>query len=380
MKAFLKAVLKYMRSCDLFLLFLCILSSAYGIVLIYSATRYNGDNSSVIVQIASTVIGIGLFILFSLIDIDGIADKSKLLFVASLLFIATLFVWGRGEGGNTAWLRFGGIGIQPAEVTKIPFAIIIARMLAKFRSRQQMSSPFSMLQVIFVFAAFFGLIIIASSDLGSALVYLFMLVVVLFLGGVRLHWFALGAALTGIAAPFAWRYLLTSRQKARILAPFDPSVDTTGLDVMWQANRSKQAISGGGFTGQGLLSGRMTQTGAVPQQRTDFIFSAAGEELGFIGCAVIILLLTLIIIRCFYVGIRSNDTLGFLVCAGFAAMFIMQTLENIGMCLGLTPVIGITLPFFSYGGSSVITNFMAMGIVCGIKMRPKPERFRNLYS
>jgi rod shape determining protein RodA len=121
----------------------------------------------------------------------------------------------------------------------------------------------------------------------------------------------------------------------------------------------------------------MTQSGAVPKQNTDFIFSVAGEELGLIGCLLIIGLLLAIIIRCIYVGIKSNNTLGLLVCVGLSSMLIAQMFENIGMCLGLTPVIGLTLPFFSSGGSSIVTMFAAMGVVSGIKMRPKPMRFRS---
>ena len=128
----------------------------------------------------------------------------------------------------------------------------------------------------------------------------------------------------------------------------------------------------------GLFGGEKTQVGGIPQQHTDFIFSVAGEELGFIGCTLIIVIIALIIIRCINIGMKSSYRLGSLVCFGCAAMLIFQTLENIGMCIGLTPVIGLTLPFFSYGGSSIITLFAAMGIVSGVKMRPQPSRFIQL--
>ena len=116
----------------------------------------------------------------------------------------------------------------------------------------------------------------------------------------------------------------------------------------------------------------------MPQQHTDFIYSVAGEEFGFIGTVAIFILLLAIIIRCFYVGVRSNNTLSYLVCTGISAMFLAQTLENIGMCIGLTPVIGLTLPFFSYGGSSVIVNFVAIGIVSGVMLRPRTQGFRRI--
>jgi rod shape determining protein RodA len=361
----------------MFLLALCVISTVYGIVLI-SSVGGGADRRIITVQIMSLVMGVVIYVLLSLIDIDIIADKSKLLVILSAALICTLFIWGEaGDTGNKAWLRFGGIGVQPAEIVKIPFSIVTAHMITEFKSRRTLNSPLSVLQIVAVFALLFGLILVSSGDLGSALVYVFILLAVMFLGGIKLRWFLLGAAALAAAGPFIWSELLTDRQRDRIKAPFDPSIDPTGRGITWQPSQSKLAIASGGFTGKGLHNGPLTQSGTIPHQQTDFIFSAAGEELGFVGCFLIILLLTAIIVRCIYVGIRSNNTLGLLVCAGLTAMLVFHTLENIGMCLGLAPVIGLTLPFFSSGGSSIITAFAAMGIVSGIKMRPKPLRFRT---
>ena len=371
--------MKYIREADMFLLILCFVSSVYGIVLIYSATRNMHNNTSLYIQIVSLFIGIGLYVFFSMLDVDTIADKSTLLYILSILFISTLFIWGyEGDTGNKAWLRFGGIGIQPAEVVKIPFTIILARMISVFKEKKTLNSPLSLLQIIGMFAGLFLFIIVSSKDLGSVLVYLFILLLVLFVGGVDIKWLLLGIALMAGAVFLAWNTsLLADYQKERILAPYDPNIDPTRLGVKYQVTQSGYAIAAGNFLGLGLLKGPMTQSGAVPKQYTDFIFSVAGEELGFVGCFAIVVLLLAIIIRCFVVGIRSNDTIGLLVCTGIAAMLIAQMLENIGMCLGLTPVIGLTLPFFSYGGTSLVTLFAAMGIVSGIKMRPKPSRYRH---
>ena len=201
----------------------------------------------------------------------------------------------------------------------------------------------------------------------------------IFIAGLSFKWIGAGLlAVTGVS-PILWRFFLSNNQKNRILAPYIDSIDPTGTGVMWQANQSKIAIASGKLFGQGLFNGAQTQSGAVPQQHTDFIFSVAGEELGLIGCLIIILLLILIICRCIYVGIKANDTQNGLICIGIAAMLIFQTFENIGMCIGLTPVIGLTLPFFSYGGSSILTLYAAMGIVSGIKMRPKPNIITRYY-
>jgi rod shape determining protein RodA len=372
-RKFIEAVYRYIREADMFLLALCVISAVYGIVLISSV-----GGGSVTVQIIALVLGVGLYVLLSLIDIDIIADKSKLLVIFSAGLISTLFVWGEaGSTVNTAWLRFGGIGVQPAEVVKIPFVIVIAHMMTEFKARRTLNSPLALLQIMAVFGLLFGLILVSSRDLGSALVYVFILLSIMFLGGIQLRWFMLGGALLAGTGPFIYNNLLNERQRQRIMAPFDSSIDPDRMDIAWQADQSRQAIIGGGFTGRGLFNGPLTQAGRIPHQETDFIFSAAGEELGFAGCFIIILLLTAVIIRCLYVGIKSNSSLGLLVCVGMASMLIFHTLENIGMCLGIAPVIGLTLPFFSYGGSSIVTAYAAMGIVSGVKMRPKPARFRS---
>ena len=382
MRIFFRALLRFFREADIFLLTISLASAIYGLLLINSVVRnLSSGGSEIYVQIGALVIGVILFVLFSYIDIDIIADKSGFLFVFSVIFISTLFFWGVGaeETGNKAWLRFFGIGIQPAEVVKITFIIIIAKMITNHKERKSLNSTVSVLQMLLVFAVIFGLIVFVSADLGSALVYVFILVVMLFAGGLKLRWFAIGIAVISALSPIIYNRFLSQGQRNRVEAPFRPDViDPDRLGVLWQPDMSVSAISSGGFRGQGLGKGRMTQAALIPEQRTDFIFSAAGEELGFIGCMLIVLLLLSIIIRCIYVGIKSNNTLGFLVCTGIASMFISQMLENIGMCLGILPVIGITLPFFSYGGSSLVTCLAAMGIVSGIKMRPKPVRFRSL--
>ncbi len=379
MKKVLKVVFDYFKKSDSLLLFLSLVCSVFGIILISSALHNSPSRTGVIIQIIALILGIGLYVLFSLIDIDIIADKSLILFIFSVVLISTLFVWGvAGESGNRAWLSFGPISVQPAEIVKIPFIIIIAKMMSYFKEDDVLSKPISVISLVAVFAIIFILIVMSSADLGSALVYLFVFAAMLFLGGVNLIWFGIAAGLAVLAAPLIWNHFLSDLQRDRILAPYDPSVDPTGLGITWQANQSKAAISAGGFSGQGLFNGGFTQGSGVPQQHTDFIYSVAGEEFGFIGTVAIFILLLAIIIRCFYVGVRSNNTLSYLVCTGISAMFLAQTLENIGMCIGLTPVIGLTLPFFSYGGSSVIVNFVAIGIVSGVMLRPRTQGFRKI--
>jgi len=363
----------------MFLLSLCLISTAYGIILISSVTRYEPRNF-VAVQIGAVVIGIILFILFSYIDIDLIAAQSKILFVISILFISTLLIWGVGDAINRrAWLRFfGTISVQPGEIVKVPFIIIMARMIANYKERKTLNSFVSLLQIMLVFMVMFGAVLYISDDIGTALIYLGIMAVMLYIGGLKLRWFALGAGALAAVSPLVWLYFFEDRHRARILAPF-PALSDMVYNLerwTWQPDRSVAAISSGGFTGWGLGNGRISPT--IPAVETDFIFAVAGEELGFVGGILIVLLLSIIVARCIYVGTKSNNPLGMLVCTGVAAMFIIQPIMNIGMALGFLPVIGIPLPFFSYGGSSIVTYFAAAGIVSGIKMRPKPVRFRGM--
>ena len=380
---FFRAAIRFFRDADVFLLIVSLASAIYGIILINSITKnFNPGNNETSTQIGAMVIGLLLFIVFSYIDIDIIADKSRILFLFSVLMISTLLLWGSGEEdvGRRAWLRFFNIGIQPGEIVKIPFIIIIARMIVGFKERKSFNNLLSIVQIFIVFAIIFGFVLLVSEDMGTALVYFGIFAIMLFTGGLKLRWFAIGAALITAATPLIWDNFLSQKQRDRIIAPFAYElVDPSRTGVMWQPDQSVEAIATGGIFGQGLGNGRMTQIpDRIYAQHTDFIFSAAGEELGFFGCLLVIALLVTIVIRCVQVGIKSNNPLGLLVCMGVAGMIITQTIMNIGMALGMLPVIGITLPFFSYGGSSIVTCFAAMGIVSGIKMRPKPVRFRNL--
>ena len=161
--------------------------------------------------------------------------------------------------------------------------------------------------------------------------------------------------------------------KTRIEVIFNPELDPLGTGPAYQTMLAQRSLTGGGLTGQGLFQGHRTQTpGALFAQHTDFIFAAIGEELGFLGCAFVLLLLFLIIFRCIWVGLRSQDTVRRLVCFGVASALIFQVLVNVGMCIGVAPVIGLTLPFISYGGSSIITLYAMLGLVSGIYARPSP--------
>ena len=364
----------YLRMGDTLLLFLCLAASVFGLVLIYSATRSYETGRYMLVQGLALGLGLVLFIVFSLIDTDVLTERWYLLVAFNLALLAALRIFGvEGETGNRSWIRFAGIGIQPSELLKITFILLLSRQISRLQeSRKGLSGVFSVMTLALHFLFLFGVYVVISADAGNALVFLFIFAAMCFAGGLNVIWFLVALALAALATPLLWTRFLSEYQRNRILAPYFPDlVDPTGLDITWQPRQSRIALASGGLTGQGYLNGERAQGELLPFKHTDFIFSVAGEELGLICCAAIMLLLTAIILRVLFTGLRSGSHRDMLICAGFAGMLTFQAFENIGMCLMVTPVVGITLPFFSYGGSSLVTCFAAMGIVSGVRLRQK---------
>ncbi len=374
MKRLGKLAGNYLRMADTPLLLLCVAASVFGLVIIFSATRSYENGRYMPVQALALVLGLVFFIVFSLIDVDIITDRWYFLIGFNILLLLALRLFGvMGETGNRSWIRFGGIGIQPSELLKITFALLLSRQITRLQeSKKGLSGVFSAFSLAIHFALLFGVYVVISADAGNALVFLFIFVAMCFAGGLNILWFLVALALAALATPVLWTRFLSDYQRNRILAPYFPDlVDPDGLGITWQVRQSKIALASGGVTGQGYLRGERAQGEMLPFKHTDFIFSVAGEELGLVCCAAIMLLLTLIIIRVLMTGLRSGSHRDMLLCVGFAGMLTFQVFENIGMCVGVTPVVGITLPFFSYGGSSLVATFAAMGMVSGVRLRQK---------
>ncbi|HIS15386.1 MAG TPA: rod shape-determining protein RodA [Candidatus Scatomorpha merdavium] len=382
MKKLLPLLRDFVRRADMFLFTMSVICAVYGIVVIASATQSyaNGSAQYVIVQTLALGLGVLLFIAMTVIDVDIFAQHWAWLYgLSAALLISLIFFGAQSDTGNNGWLRFFGIGIQPTEIVKIAFIIVMAKQLSYLKEYKNLNSVTSIAQIVVHFVLMFGLILVTAQDLGSALVYFFIFAVMLFVAGVRIYWFVIGLAALAGMVPILWTYFLEDYQKDRILAPYDSSIDPDNTGINWQQNQSKIALASGQLTGTGLGEGTQSQSTAIPGKHTDFIFAVVGEELGMIGACLVLLLLMIIVIRCIQVGLRSGNTMSMLVCFGVAATVVFQTFENVSMCIGIAPVIGITLPFFSYGGSSLFSMFAAMGLVSGIKYRPKPTR-ASLYG
>lgn len=374
---------------DLLLLGLCTAASLYGLLLIFSATRYIGGYRNIIVQSAAIVLGIVVYIFLSSVDFELFTEKSwKLLLIGSLGFILlTLTPLGISVGGNRSWLSIPGfpVNIQPAEIAKLSFVLLFSLQCTRLQERG-ISRPGSVFQLVGHTGLMCAAIAVASGDFGMALTYLVIFVVVSWSAGVKKRWFLLAILLSAGLLFFIWPHVEDLYFFRRITVVIDHL--TGNPDTIWeqtqgvgyQQTRSLLAIGSGGLFGMGYLQGTQTQsksTVSIIDRETDEIFAVCGEELGLVGCALVLLLLSAIILRCIWVSRRASSPHSALIAMGFAGMLLIQTAVNVGMCLYVFPVIGLTLPFFSYGGSSIVTMFAAMGIVSSIKMRSLPSWLKD---
>ncbi len=370
----------FLQQADLVLLGLCCVCTLFGIAMIYSATRWIGNERYIVVQSAALLIGIVVYYAVSLVDVETLTRRWKWIVALNiLLFLLLKTPFGVSDNtGNTAWLKFPHVpvSIGPAEIVKITFVLLLAKQLSWLK--EEVHDLRSFRAAVFTgghalgLAGFYFLI---SGDMGNALMFVLIFVMMAFVAGFALRWFAVlfGGLLAGAIA--AWLTGLVPvyiEERFRVL--FDHAYKPQSIG--WQQNRSLLSLGGGGLTGQGYLHGTQTQgvRGSLPARHTDLIFSVIGEELGLLGALAVIILLTAIVIRVLLAAKHAAYPFHSYICIGMAAMLVFQTVINIGMCLFIMPVIGLTLPFFSYGGSSVVTLFAAMGVVSGIEKRT-PERF-----
>lgn len=374
-----KSVAHYLKNTDLYLAVIAFICSGYGMALIYSATlnpvsiKDDGSTKNLYVQGAAILIGFGAFVLMSLIDLEGLRNRWKNFVIVNICLQLLLFTpLGMEVNGQRAWLNLGVTSLQPGELGKL---IFIFTMAAHISEVGEYISELRGLAVIALHTLIMmAAVVVSSGDSGMAIQYFMIAVIMLFAAGLSLKWIALGAGVAVASVPVLWNFVLKKYQITRILVLFDPSIDP---QAALQTTYGKIAIGSGQFTGQGWTNGTMTQMQYVPENQTDYIFSVAGEELGFLGCLLIIILLMALIIRLFYVAYRASTPFSALIAVGVGGMLLFQTFMNIFMNVGLLPVMGLTLPFFSYGGTSIVTMFAALGIAAGVRMREKPSWLQN---
>ncbi len=384
MRHYLTELKDFTKKGDMFLLVLCLIVAGFGLVCIASATsadKFDGNFRYLVIQTVAIFLGVIMYAMVSSVDLDFLSEYRWMMvaFNCCLLLMLRSPLGTDNGSGNQSWIDLGVITVQPAEVCKITYIIIMASVMSAHQNT--ISHPVSVIHMAMHLGLLVGLNLAVSSDMGVSLIFVFIFLGMTFAGGVSLWWFAAGISCVAAALPVLWQFL-GQYQRNRILILFDETIDPTGVNERYHSMMNLKSLTGGGLTGQGLFNGNRTQGGNLFAQHTDYIFSSMGEELGFLGCLLIMLLELAIIARCFYVGVKCQDYMRRLVCFGAGSALMFQVLINVGMCIGVMPVIGLTLPLISYGGSSVVTIFAMLGLVSGAHARPSSlshERYVQPY-
>lgn len=368
----LKSLWHYIRRADILLWLLLAAISAYSLLLLRSVSRATESNYFR-VQLLAIVLGVSAAIVVTLIDYATLANFWYLIagFSVFLMIYTMLFgeeVTGGGGVQARAWINIAGRTFQSSELVKIGFIITFSKHLDVLSRRGLIKHPLHVF--LLAFHALLPMMLCQlQGDTGAAVVFFFMFLTMSFSAGVQFRYYLTLGLLMLVAVPVLWRYFLSEYQKNRFIALFNLDNEAIQMDSGYQQYQGRISIGSGGVHGQGLGQGSRVAGGSVPFQHSDYIFSVAGEELGFVGCTLLIGLLFLFLLRVVTDAYASRDELGRYMCFGFFGMVALQAVSNIGMCLAILPVMGVTLPFFSAGGSSAICLYLGFGLVQAVYMR-----------
>lgn len=374
MRGVWNSVADYIRECDKLLFMLCIAASGLGCVAVLSATHYLGNIRQFVTQAVTALLSIVVVVFISHFDYNLYKKIWPVIAAVCLIPVVLTFFIGFAPAGtdDKAWLMLpGGMTFQPSELLKIAFIITFSIHL---EAVGEALNKLKYLIPVLLHGAFPVLLIHFQGDDGTAVIFAVIVVFMLFMAGLKWRYFIIFAAVVVIAAPLIYFLVMNDAQQARILSIFNPENDLQGNG--WQQWRGRIALANGGLFGQGFLSGQLTQTGEVPESYNDFIFVSIGEEFGFLGCMVVILILAAICYRILRIGSLAREKRGKLMCCGIFAMLFAQTIVNLGMCLSITPVIGVTLPFFSAGGTSLLCLYCSIGVIMSVYMHRNARSMR----
>jgi rod shape determining protein RodA len=336
----------------------------YGMITLLSATHGAGDASAMLrTRSLHVILGLVALGAAAMLDYRRLGAAAQLLYLGTLLLLGAVLVLGDARLGAQRWIALGPLGgFQPSELAKLALIITLARHLDTSKTLPRMRSLFP----FFAHIALPMLLIMRQPDLGTALVLVAVLAAMLYVGGARAADLGGLAAAGAVVLPFGW-HMLHDYQRRRLLAFLDPGADPLGAG--YALIQSKIAIGSGQITGKGLFAGTQNLLRFIPEQHTDFIFTVVGEEMGFIGALVLLVLFLVWIWRAVGIAATAADRLGALMATGIVAMMAFHVIVNIGMTVGLMPVTGIPLPLMSYGGSSLLTTLAATGVLLNIRLR-----------
>lgn len=357
----------YFIHTDIVLWILTITAVIYSMLLICSMQR-SGSYNYIKTQAIAVAIGLLCAIIISIADYRYIINKWYFAAVLGIILASLVFIFGIQVSGtdDTAWISLpGGITVQPSEIIKVCFIITFSKHLSYLKEKNLLHSFFGVVSLV-IHALIPMSIIHLQGDDGTVLIFGMMFIVMTFMAGVQIRYFL--GLLIGlvVSIPLAWNFFLNDDQRNRFLALFD--LDGNALtNFGWQQYQGKVSVASGKIFGEGLFNGPRVEYGIVPEQENDFIFTVAGEELGFIGCMALLLILLFIIIKIIINANKTSDFSGKMICYGVFGMIASQTIINIGMVLGFIPVIGITLPLFSSGGTSALSTLLCIGLVLSVR-------------
>lgn len=365
----------FFKGTDFLLISLCLIASFFGCLFVHSATLSSVSEEQSLSRDTRTMIiavtaGLIISLIISMLDYELILKLWPIIAGGSLLLMVSLFFFGVGPDARSdanTWLKFGPVFFQPSELVKIAFVITFTVHL------ELIGDGIEKIKNILFLCVHAGLyigLVVLTGDIGSSLVFIFIFIGMMFIANLKTRYFAIGLLAVIAAVPLVWTKVFSQIQKERFLALFYPN---DYPDVIYQQNQCIKAIGSGRIIGKGLFHGSFSQSGAVPERQNDMILSVVGEEAGLIGCILLLILFVVIIFKMTKNARSSKDNPGMFLCYGLASMFASQIIINIGMCLELLPVIGITLPFMSAGGSANLCTYIAIGIILSVYRHNKEQ-------
>ena len=354
---------KNFKDFDIILLLVTICLSVYGLVVLYSA--YGGNLSAIKTQIFATILGFLIIGALCTIDLDVIKKPYMIMYAGMIIMLISTLFLGRGldEWGARSWIYIGSFSFQPAEIAKVILIFCLAAFLDKYKYS---INSIKTLVLTILFAGFPIFLILLQPDFGTSMVYLFFIAAMIFIVGISWKWIGILLAI-GLVVGIILLTNLSGFRADRIENFLNPNRDTSGSN--WQQQQGMIAIGSGMIGGRGYLNGSQSQYGYIPEKETDFIFSVLAEELGFVGAIIMLVLFTVLILRLVLIAKTSNNTFISLLVTGIAGLIFIHVFENIGMTIGLMPVTGIPLPFFSNGGTFQLIILSCVGLALSSSMQ-----------
>jgi len=348
---------------DLYLFGAAMLLALFGVLGVYSASLHSPVSSAFSRQLVWTAMGLVICFVVLSIDYHYLTDHAFTLYAVSIAVLIGILLVGKEINGSKSWLSIGGFGFQPSELVKVVVILTITRYLADLNENYLRSQHFIRLAGIVMVPV---LLVIMQGDLGTALMYFPILAGMMLVAGLKPRFIVGVLVLVVLVAPIGW-FSLKGYQKQRIMVTFNPELDPKGIG--YQTRQSQIAIGSGGLFGTGIGNGLQSQLGFVPEVHTDFIFSLLAEETGLVGAFIVLMLYLFVLLRLLVIAEKARDRAGILIMTGIASLMFFHVAVNVGMTLGMVPAIGIPLPLLSYGGSSAVSTYVALGLALNVHFR-----------